>query len=589
MKRIIITLIYLLSLFNAYSTTNNKGKTENGPITNENQYEKLIDLAKTYFSKNTEYAFICLYKAQVIAEENNDIKKMIECNTMMGNIFKENNSYPTAISYYEKVAEDMIKINDYHGICNIYIKIAQAYQNSEFESKWSIEAMNKAMKYAEEANDESLIHKMFIALGDLYYSQNEYDKAIECYDKILQKEINKNTIHLISTTLTHKAKALIKIKEYERSMNLIDSSLYMSIRDFNDSLQVINYSLKANIYDSINDFESAKRYYIQSAKLSYSIDDFNNCGENMFSLAYLHQKNGKFDEAIKILQIICDSTEKYKMYNICHQSYHQLSNCYATLGEYEKAYNTFSKHDSFLDFTNDIAQEEKISKLRNSFLLSLNTKDLKAKEIEENNEKANRNKWLVFVSINIILTMILITFVFLHLNYKTIFNKNKIITYEQELKINKIENDLMEYQLKSNRETLVNLALHLKSYIELINPLKEDLKHAIELPDNEQKNKIKNIYFNIQNNIQAFNNTDNLNKQIDAIYKDFLDNLDMKHPGLTKSEKKLCTMLFTNMSSKEIATLTSTTIRSVETSRYRLRKKFGLSRDEDIVDFLQKI
>ena len=48
-------------------------------------------------------------------------------------------------------------------------------------------------------------------------------------------------------------------------------------------------------------------------------------------------------------------------------------------------------------------------------------------------------------------------------------------------------------------------------------------------------------------------------------------------------------MLYTNMSSKEIAVISNTTIRSVETSRYRLRKKFDLTRDEDMVKFLRNI
>ena len=85
------------------------------------------------------------------------------------------------------------------------------------------------------------------------------------------------------------------------------------------------------------------------------------------------------------------------------------------------------------------------------------------------------------------------------------FHKNEITTYEQQLKIDKIENNLMEYQLKSNKELLVNLALHLKYYIEYINPLKDELKAAIELPEDEQKNKIKNIYISMQNNIKILN------------------------------------------------------------------------------------
>ena len=185
--------------------------------------------------------------------------------------------------------------------------------------------------------------------------------------------------------------------------------------------------------------------------------------------------------------------------------------------------------------------------------------------------------------------MISITFIILYSTNKATLHKNEVTTYEQQHKIDKIENDLMEYQLKNNRELTMKLAFQLKSYLQIINPIKEDLKNAIELPESEQKNKIKNIYQHLQNNTHIFNNAENLNKQIDKVYKDFLNRLEEKYPGLTKAEKKLCTLLYINMSSKEIATITNSTIRTIETSRYRLRKKFNLSRDEDIVSFLQKI
>lgn len=588
MKKIIFTLIHVILLINAYASNNHIDNTNNELVVSETQYEKLIELAKTYFTENTEYAFVCLYKANVIAEENDDLNKMVECNTLMGNIFKENNSIPTAISYYEKVCDDLIKMKEYNAACKMYINIANLYQNIEFESKWSFEAINKAIKCAETSNNKIILTEINLTLGDLNASQYKYDEAIKYYDLVINNEINKNTIHFISKALTNKANIMIQKKKYENAINIIDSSLYLCIRNFNDSLLIKNYSYKAIIYDSIGDYESAKKYYKQSIELAYSTKYFNECGKNMFNLANLYKKNEKYDEAINVLKIICDSTERYKMYDICYQSYYQLSQCYALLYNYEQAYNMFNKYDNYYKSTFTLDQEEKINKLRNSFLLSLSIKELKNKEIENSNKVGKKELWIL-ISIIIVLTLILITYVILYLNYKTMFNKNKETTYEQELKINRIENELMEHQLKNNRESLINFALHLKSYIELINPLKEELRAAIELPEQEQKNKIKTIYHNIQNNIQTINNTDNLNRQIDAVCKNFLDRLNEKYPGLTKSEKKLCTMLVINMSSKEIASLTNTTTRSVETSRYRLRKKFGLSRDEDIIEFLKKI
>lgn len=589
MKRIIIIVILLLSFVDVYSNTNKTTNTTPELIEVYNQYDKLIDLARTYFNKNTEYAFNCAYKAHAIAEDKHDRKKAAECNIIMGDIFKENNSYPTAVSYYEKAIEDLTPTKEYHTIYKLYIKIAKLYQNSEFESKWSVDAMNKAMKYTEIINDVSTYNNIYMAYGDMYFIQNEYDLAKQYYDKILENDIDKKTIRAISVALTNKANILIQQKEYDDAMLMIDSSLYLCIRDFNDSLQVINYSYKAQIYDSINDFESAKKYYHQSAKLAYSINDFHNCGRNMYNLAKLKQRNGEYDDAIDIFKTVCDSTLKFKMFHLCYQSYYNLSQCYASLGQYEKAYDLFNKYDIYYDSAYFKKQEEKINELRNSYLLSLNVKELKAKEAEEESTKNNKNEWVLFISIIIVLAMLSITFIILYSTNYTASHKNKVTTYEQQLKIDKIENDLMEYKLKTSQEVTMKLALQLKSFLELITPIKDDLKTATELPDGEQKNKVKNIYQHLQNNLQIFSNTENLNKQINDVYKDFLDRLEEKHPGLTKAEKKLCTMLYINMSSKEIATITNTTIRTIETSRYRLRRKFGLSRDEDIVSFLQKI
>ena len=73
MRRIIIAIILLLSFINVYSSTSYKTNTAND--ISENQYDKLLDLAKTYVNKNTEYAFNCAYKAHAIAEQNHDNEK----------------------------------------------------------------------------------------------------------------------------------------------------------------------------------------------------------------------------------------------------------------------------------------------------------------------------------------------------------------------------------------------------------------------------------------------------------------------------------------------------------------------------------
>lgn len=64
------------------------------------------------------------------------------------------------------------------------------------------------------------------------------------------------------------------------------------------------------------------------------------------------------------------------------------------------------------------------------------------------------------------------------------------------------------------------------------------------------------------------------------------DKLALAIPELTKTELRLCVFLLQGMSTKEIAAATNREIRSVESSRNRLRKKLGLEAGTDIKEYI---
>jgi len=73
------------------------------------------------------------------------------------------------------------------------------------------------------------------------------------------------------------------------------------------------------------------------------------------------------------------------------------------------------------------------------------------------------------------------------------------------------------------------------------------------------------------------------------VNNDFLKTLKDKYPQLTATDLKLCAYLRINLSSKEIANLLNISIRGVETSRYRLRKKLDLPNETGLFDFLATV
>lgn len=586
---IIIILLFTLNV-NANKHYTDSLTIEIESISNQDiKYDKLIEYANKHMATETEFTLDCAYKAHELAINSNNIQKQAESSILMGDIFCHAHSYPTAISYYEEAIKNLKQLNKHKEISKLYIKISELYKDSNFDTKWCIEAIKKAEKYASIANDKYLQIETYSSCGNLYLSQGFDSIAGTYYDKVLSYPIEVKTIRHIARALTGKANIELRKSNYVKAMNLIDSSTYLCIRDFYDNLLVKNYGYKAEIYDSINNTEDAQKYYLQAIKLAYSIDDFDNCGQYMLNLGILNEKLNDYDSAIEIFEMLRDSTEDFKMYELCYKSYFNLSRCYATQERYEEAYEMLKYYNVYYDSANIVKQEKKINELRTSYILSLNINELNAKELELEEIKHKKYNLTLTIIATICISILLISYTILHSRNKILKKENSDKEYRQQLELNEMSNKMMEMQLKNNKESLINLALHLKSFIEFITPLKNELKEAIELPDRELKEKVKSIYQNMQNNFILYNNMNMLHNQIDEIYKDFLNRLEQKYPTITKAEKRLCMMLYINMSSKEIAVITNTTLRSVETSRYRLRRKFNLTRDDDMVSFLKQI
>lgn len=75
--------------------------------------------------------------------------------------------------------------------------------------------------------------------------------------------------------------------------------------------------------------------------------------------------------------------------------------------------------------------------------------------------------------------------------------------------------------------------------------------------------------------------------QFEQAHAPFFKNLYAAHPDLSPSEARMCAYLIMNLSSKEIASISNKTIRSVESTRYRLYKKFNLPEGQSVITYLR--
>ncbi len=69
-------------------------------------------------------------------------------------------------------------------------------------------------------------------------------------------------------------------------------------------------------------------------------------------------------------------------------------------------------------------------------------------------------------------------------------------------------------------------------------------------------------------------------------HETFFKQMKMLYPDLTSNDLRLCACLKLNLETKEIASLMNLSVKAVENNRYRLRKKMGLSRSQNLNEVL---
>ena len=92
----------------------------------------------------------------------------------------------------------------------------------------------------------------------------------------------------------------------------------------------------------------------------------------------------------------------------------------------------------------------------------------------------------------------------------------------------------------------------------------------------------------VRENIVHDNDWQKFQVNFDLVYDDFLKRLGEKYPSLSLSDKRICAYIRMDLGSKDIAPLLGMTVRSVEMTRYRIRQKLGLTREDNLTEYLQK-
>jgi tetratricopeptide (TPR) repeat protein len=481
------------------------------------------------------------------------------------------------------------------------------------------------------SNSEPSQHPwLTINIGNIFFNQGQYDKAIERYelskkyfsqlDSLLPK------IRGLSTTYNNIALVQIELKDYNAALENINKAYNLrnqnnfnsvdiahSFKSYSELYYKWNMQEKGDLFlaktDSINRI-------IQDDKLSTKFKDFNDLTfkllDNYLGNCYEYKGEYLFNQKRynQALEAYSTASIYYGEFTFQKASLiNKKANVYYRLTDYENCLKAVEEcielsKEQNLQKQIEIALELKIKALNKMGLSSeielfmgelLKNKDyrysvqvsqllsgleskneilIKKREILEEKQKNSR---IIFISIIVILVLGFATAYFL--SRKVYLDKQMIISSQNE-KIAKSE-------LQHKKRELAAISTNIVQENEQVSNILKDLKYYSSLLKTEKdRNSFSPLINSINRLLSEKRKEDLYSDQFNAAYPGYLEYLTRAYHDLTTSDLKLCTFLRMNLNTKEIAEIMGLSVRSVESRRYRLRKKLRLSKDEDLVSNL---
>lgn len=425
-----------------------------------------------------------------------------------------------------------------------------------------------------EHSDEESLREVYLVLEQVvYYYHKDYDMAMEYNRHVASTYEGRDQAH-------QTVRALNTHFTYQESIGQIDALVSKAVAiceeyDFNDLL--VNLYLNMSMFKLQQQDVEASAYYLDRVK--DLVANFKEEGYYYAALGFFNLNTGSISQAIDNLNRsvqLLDSPD-FNSKNV--HSYFLLQDIYYSQGLYADAYDALMKFAEIYTFQHSASNVVELSMLINELEMQQAVEERAAEErAAEERHKLQQEKGRMMLYFLIFALVIIVGIVAL------VYSRYRLERKNRELQRRQAEQDL-------NYKNEIIKIQRLQQYQERNNmdQLCEVLQNAVNITDNkDMRAELRRIIRQMQQNAT---NGDWVEVETTLVGMNdvFFDNLLKEFPNLTKNERKLCTLIHMNLSTKEIANITHQSTGSINVARSRLRQKFGLTdSDVSLIAFLDR-
>lgn len=456
----------------------------------------------------------------------------------------------------------------------------------------SIKNLYDTKKYIR-PQDRRQLAQLHSLMGRVYSKLGDYNKAIELNDRATSAFKALGDSAAVAECYNERG-----VMHYSLNETLIAERFFRRALAINRALRNLK-GVATNLSNMClygGNTEEKLALIREAIAINKNLDSQWALGENYNNMGKQHCFAGQYAEALEALHKAYEYAHGIGARELVCDNYEYLSLVYAAMGSYRQAYSHLRKMQAL---ANELRNNNKLRSIEQEISYRKNEELKLHAERQRQDHKMKllqRNLWLLGIVFGaaVVLAIILSKW-YKHRKELQLVEARCLLEQSErqlsELKLKQQEQELRHIQsaLHTSRNEATNLAIFLQSRNELLDKIRNMIREGYRMDATQLVPHLKKINVFITQYQRRDEESKTLLQEIEQKSNEFLRRLVALHPKLTQGEKHLATLLRANLATKEIAVLTGVTAKTINMNRYRLRKSLGLSADEELGDYLQKI
>lgn len=517
--------------------------------------------------------FFLLALAKLAYTQPNSTQEKIRLQDLMNSIVDTRSTdRQKTISLCIEAAPLAIELNQIQALDEIYYTLSNMY--FWINRDLSIKYAKKGIELAKKKYKDIDLGRYYVMLGRVAIAREQNNQGIQYFEKADSIYLAAQNVIEHGWVRSNLGNAYYMKKEYFKAIDCLKESIQIDTSLQSQSPSPLSLINLGNCYLETGRPDEALKLYERSLEISAT-------NLNRYELATSHLVLGKFHSRYEQYSKSLFHGLKSLNYSRESNNYYAMHLAYDHLYETHKKLNNFQASLRYLELKESIAdsleKQESDAALRNlesSFAVQKQALDLKLLEQEKVKlhykvkAEAAQNKLLLFLLISFGIVCVAL-----------------IVLFMSSQKANRMRQKLTATTAELRNRELTNLALYVKQRSLFIDVVRSDLKSIRDARTDTNRTKlISDLSIKVKQYAGDDNGNDSLKKIIELNSKYFSQRLKAKYPNLTRYETQLAQLIRMDLSSKEIAVLLDITPHSVNVSRYRLRKKLNIKREDSLTD-----